>query len=797
MGTDKISPEGKIMRTFVNITAGKTMALVMGLLLCFGASQSWAQDNTDVEQQSLELNQDRIERIAVIGNERIEPATISSYLVVAPGSPFDPALIDRSLKTLFATGLFADVVMERDEGTLLIRVIENPIINRVVFEGNRRLKRDKLLEEVQLRPRMIYTRAKVSADVGRIIELYRRSGRFAAVVEPKIIQLDQNRVNLVFEITEGPKSRVSRVNFIGNKEFSDNKLRKVMATKESRWWKIFGSDDTYDPDRLAYDRELLRQHYLQNGFADFRIVASVAELTPELDDFFITFTVEEGEVYTFGKIEVESEVKDLKPDFMRLFVTAKEGQTYNAKQIENTIDAITNMGGILGFAFLDIEPVLDRDKETRTLSLKFIINQSRRTYVERINITGNVRTLDRVVRREFRLVEGDAFNSIKVKRSESRLRSLGFFKEVEIEQSEGTQPDRVIMDVTVQEQPTGEFQFGGGFSSYEKFMLNISMSERNLRGRGQNGTIAFTYSRLRKQLQLSFTEPYFMNKQISAGFDLYRSESSSYISSSYSTNTTGFGLRLGFAVSEYIFAQLRYSLRADDVQLEGTFDSPFLLDSIGKYTTSSIGYSLGHDSLNHYLKPTDGQRITFAQDLAGLGGNVRYIRTTFEYDRFEDLYKGFIFHLGAEAGHIKGLGQDVRINNRFFLGNPRFRGFAAAGVGPIDLLTNNFLGGNIYYVGTAEVFLPLGRAADEMGLKVSTFVEVGALAKPDLREFDNDGNPIDNTFLFSNGAPRVSVGVGVTWDSPFGPFRIDMAKVIKKQPTDKTEFLQFNIGTMF
>lgn len=786
------------MRSFESTTILKGLAIALGLFVTSLSMPSNAQETPAVEQQQIEANQARIERIAVIGNERIEPATISSYLSVQPGSPFEPAMIDRSLKTLFETGLFSDVVMERDGNTLLIRVIENPIINRVVFEGNRRLKRDKLLEEVQLRPRMIFTRAKVSADVGRIIELYRRSGRFAAVVEPKIIQLDQNRVDLVFEITEGPKSRVSRVNFIGNQVFSDNKLRKVMATKESRWWKIFGSDDTYDPDRMAYDRELIRQHYLQNGYADFRIVASVAELTPDLNDFFMTFTVEEGELYTFGKIEVESQIKDLKADIMKIFVTAKEGETYNAKEIENSIDSITNMGGILGFAFLDIEPIMQRNKDARTLDIKFVINQSRRTYIERINITGNVRTLDRVIRREVRLVEGDAFNSIKVNRSESRLKSLGFFKEVDIEQTEGSKPDRVILDMTVQEQPTGEFQFGGGFSSYEKFMLNISMSERNLRGRGQNGTISFTYSRLRKQLQLSFTEPYFMDKQISAGFDLYRSQSSSYIRSSYSTDSTGVGFRLGFAVSEYIFAQVRYSLRADNVKMSNVnINSPYLMDSLGKYTTSSIGYSLGHDSLNDYLKPTDGQRVTLSQEVAGLGGNVRFIKSTFEYDRFQDVYKGFIFHLGAEAGHIMGLGQDVRINNRFFLGNPRFRGFSAAGVGPKDIRSNNFMGGNLYYVGTAEMFLPLGRAVDEMGVKFSIFTDVGALAKPDMREFDINGNPIDNSYIISNGAPRMTAGVGVTWDSPFGPFRIDMAKAIMKQPTDRTEFLQFNIGTMF
>ena len=772
------------------------LSMMIGMSLPAYAQDALSQPS--VQQQELaEHLPDRIERLAVIGNERIEPSTIASYLSIAPGQPFDPILIDRSLKSLYATGLFSDVVIERDEGTLLIRVIENPIINRVVFEGNRRLKREKLLEEVQLRPRMIFTRSKVSADVGRIIELYRRSGRFSAVVEPKIIKLDQNRVNLVFEITEGPKSRVSRVNFIGNDAFSDNKLRKVMATKEARWWKIFSSNDTYDPDRLAYDRELIRQYYLQNGHADFRITASVAELTPELDDFFITFNLEEGEVYRFGKIDVESKIKDLDDKFLRMFLTAKQGEIYNAKEIENTIDAITNMAGIMGFAFIDIQPMIERDKDNRTLGITFVLNPARRTYVERINITGNLRTLDKVIRREVRLVEGDAFNSLKVKRSEARLGSLGYFKEAKIDQTEGSVNDRVVLDVSVQEQPTGEFSFGGGYSSYERFMLNLSLAERNLMGKGQSGELAFTYSRIRKQVQLSFTEPYFMDKQISAGFDLFSTEYQSYISSSYRTTSNGFGLRLGFAISEYIYAQMRYSFRKEHVRLDNVYNSVYLMDSVGRYTTSSMGYTLGHNSLNHYLKPTDGERISFSQDVAGLGGNVRYLRTVFEYDRFDDIYKGFIFHLGAEAGHITGLGQNVRINNRFFLGNPRFRGFSAAGVGPFDMQSRNFIGGNLYYVGTAEVFLPLGKNVDEMGIQVSTFIDVGALGKPDIRRFDNDGNPIDNIDIRHNGDPRVSIGVGVTWESPFGPFRIDLSRVLKKQPTDRTESLQFNIGTSF
>ena len=427
--------------------------------------------------------------------------------MVRAGDPFDPERIDASLKALFATGLFADVIFERQDGTLLIRVVENPIINRVVFEGNRRLDREDLLEEVQLRPRMVYTRSKVRSDVDRIIELYRRSGRFAATVEPMIIQREQNRVDVIFEIAEGPKSRVSRINFIGNKRFSDGDLRGEMATKESRWWKLLGSNDTYDPDRLAFDRELIRQYYLQNGYADFRIISAVAELTPDQEDFFITFVLDEGEIYDFGKIEVESDIKDLSSVLMGLFVRMREGDTYNAKKIEDSIESMTNAAGLLGFAFLDVRPLIDRERDARILNVTFHILETSRTYIERIDINGNVRTLDRVIRREFRLAEGDAFNSARVNRAEVRLNALGFFGEVEIEQSQGSEDDRVILEVTVEEQSTGELSIGAGFSSLESFLIDFSISERNLLGKGQTLRRGATLSSRRTQIDPGFTEP--------------------------------------------------------------------------------------------------------------------------------------------------------------------------------------------------------------------------------------------------------------------------------------------------
>lgn len=751
----------------------------------------------DAAAQPAPLAPRTIDRIAVVGNERVEAATVASYLVVRAGDPFDPQRIDQSLKALFATGLFADVIIERQDATLLIRVVENPIINRVVFEGNRRLDREDLLEEVQLRPRMVYTRAKIRTDVDRIIELYYRSGRFAATVEPKIIQREQNRVDVVFEIAEGPKSRVSRINFIGNKRYSDGNLRDEMATNESRWWKILTSNDTYDPDRLAFDREQIRQFYLVNGYADIRIISAVAELTPDQEDFFITFVIEEGEIYDFGEIKVESDIKDLSPELMEAFLHMREGQTYNAQKIEDSIESMTNTAGLLGFAFLDVRPQIKRERDERVVNITFHILETSRTYVERISIHGNVRTLDRVIRREFRLAEGDAFNSARVNRSEIRLNQLGFFREVEIEQVQGNQDDRVILEVTVEEQSTGELSIGAGFSSLESFLIDFSISERNLLGKGQTLRLGATVSSRRKQIDLGFTEPYFLGRNLAAGIDLFRREFDSSNESSFDTTSTGGQLRLGVPISEYIRSTLRYTFRIDEITVGGLVVSPFVLAAAGTTTTSSVGYTLAYDTVDNFLRPSRGTRLVVGQDVAGLGGDIRYIRSNLQYDYYRPVFGNFIFHLGSQIGYIYGLGQDVRINDRFFLGGPTIRGFSTASLGPRDIRTGDFLGGNLMYVATAGFRLPLGAAAREMGIQVVTFVDVGTLTNPDLTAIDIFGNPTDNSTVFDDGSPRVSAGVGIIWDSPFGPFRIDLAKVIKKSPFDETEFIQFNIGTQF
>ena len=838
------------------------------------AGPTWAQQQPAAQQLPL------IRGISVIGNERVEPETIASYLAVRQGDPFDPALLDQSLKNLFRTGLFSDVELTEQGLSLIVRVVENPIINRIIFEGNKKLDREDMFEEVRIRPRTVFTRAKVRADVGRILELYRGSGRFAAIVEPKVVQLEQNRVDVVFEIQEGPKTKVSRINFIGNKDFSDGDLRDVLATKESRWWKIFGSNDTFDPDRLAYDQQVLRQNYLNEGYADFRIISAVSELTPDREDFFITFSVDEGEIYTFGKIDVESEIRDVDAALFRAFLLMRDGGTYNAEAIEKTIESLTNAAGLLGYAFVDVRPAIKRNREDRTIDINFRVLDAPRVYVERINIKGNVRTLDRVVRREFRLQEGDAFNSALVTRSENRLRQLNFFREAEIDQQQGSTPDRIILDVKVEEQSTGELNLGAGFSSLENFIFDFSIRERNFLGKGQDLRLGLRLSGTRQEIDLGFTEPYFLGRRVAAGFDIFaRRVDSSNFGSVFDTKSIGFSLRAGMALNEYWTLSTRYTLRQDNVTTPDSFTvnqfnvflnnlttqfaagdpdlqqdllaqhdsnnsgtieaSDFAADgtsnptidemisvaysrafqeSIGKRYQSIVGYSVGFNTRNHPIRPTRGSTFFFHQDFAGLGGDVRYLRNRINFDNYWTPWAGWTFRLGGEAGLILGLGQEVRLNDKFYIGGPRMRGFDTSGIGPRDFSggansNTGSLGGTAFYIGRGELFFPLGDLALESGINASAFVDVGSLFRAqetlanctfslaefeafqadDTIDFDHDTNCLAG----NSASPRIAVGVGFSWQSPFGPFRIDLSKTLKKQLGDRPQTLQFNVGTTF
>jgi len=825
-----------------------------------------------------------VRSITVVGSQRLEPETVISYMPLRVGESYDRERLDQALRALFETELFADVQIRDDQGALTVEVRENPVINRIILEGNKRLKDDKINPEIKLAPRQIFTRTKVRADVARIIELYRRQGRFAAEVEPKIVQLDQNRVDVVFEISEGPRSKVRQINILGNEKFSDSDLRGQMATKQSRLFRIFSSSDTYDPDRLAYDQQKLRQFYLTEGYADFRVVSAVAELTPDRRDFIITYVVEEGERYKFGEVNVESEIRDFQPELVSRLIPFKTGDWYNAKEIEDTVTSISETAGLFGYAFADVQPEFRRDKDERTMSVTFRVNNAPRVYVERIDINGNTVTRDKVIRREFRLLEGDPFNSVRVKRSRDRIQSLGFFQDnLEIEQQQGSAPDRVILTVNVEEKSTGELQVSAGFSSLERFLINLSITQRNFLGRGQTLTAAVNYSSYSKSAELGFLEPYLFDRNISLGGSIYRRDYNAFRfqgndrDTTYEQTQTGARITLGVPLTEYLGLQTRYSLNYDEVSLDedlfftnGVCDpiraGRYLCDAIGNRLTSSVGYSLVYDTLDNRQRPTRGQVISISQDVAGLGGDVHYLRTRASASKYFNLGSGFVFSLSLEGGRIHSFddqerqGVDpVRITDRFFLGEPQLRGFDIRGVGPrvrriptayvdgevVDAIgrgnnriVDDSLGGRAYYLGRAELEIPLGNTGRELGLRPSLFVDAGALfdlVDPELTHIvpgpilSAGGNfqcapttaegsiievpagsscPADTTlmiqgtgfreeFVGDTRKPRLSVGFGVNWNSPFGPFRIDIAKALIKEEGDDTKLITFNVGTAF
>ncbi|HVL79128.1 MAG TPA: outer membrane protein assembly factor BamA [Sphingomicrobium sp.] len=815
-----------------------------------------------------------VRSVAVRGNERLEPETVRSYANLQPGQSYTAESLDHALRELYATELFADVVITGAEtGNLVITVRENPVINRILIEGNRRIKDDKILPEIRLAPRQIFTRSKVRADVERIIELYRRQGRFAARVEPKVVQLDQNRVDLVFEVFEGDRSKVRQINILGNEAFSDDRLRKEMFTRQAGGFLGFlRGNDSYDPDRLAADQQKLRAFYLTEGYADFRVVSALAELTPDRRDFIITYVIEEGPRYRFGTIEAESALRDMTAEQIKAAVRLQPGSWFNAKAVEDSVNTLNEMAGNLGYAFADINPAFDRDPENRLMNIILRVQETPRVYVERIEIQGNTATRDKVIRREFRLNEGDAFNAIKVRRSQDRLQSLGFFQDrLEIKQAEGSAPDRITLGVDVEERSTGELQFSAGYSSLERFILALSVAQRNFMGKGQELNAGINYSRYSRSVQLGFVEPYLFDRQVLLGGEIYRRDFNSFNfignerNRTYSQISTGAGLRLGFPVTEFTSVGTRYSLQVNEVSLDQAQfytdpdgDGPlpaqcdplkagrYLCDEIGTRTTSSIGYSFLFNNTNA-IRPTRGHRFVLSQDFAGLGGSVRYIRTRADGTKYWGLGRDFVLSAHAEGGYIHplqaspGPGRDaIRLTDRFF--GPQMRGFDIRGIGPRiqripydaegellvdDARISDALGGRAYYMGRVELELPTTSQLRTLGLRPSVYVDAGsvwALKRPLLTNIvgvcvpmgDTSGGPIyldpgedcpengyqrtggyKEEFLGNSPSPRLSVGIGVNWTSPFGPLRLDLAKAILKQRGDDTKLFTFNVGAGF
>jgi outer membrane protein insertion porin family len=833
------------MGLWVRVRGLALAGLVLGGVLVGSSAASLVTADSAVAQTATS--------IVVEGNRRVEADTIRSYFRIGPGERLDNFKADAGVKALFATGLFADVRPRWEGNRLIVTVVENSVISRIQFEGNKRVKDEQLLQEIQSKPRGSLSRPTVQADVQRIVDIYRRNGRYDVRVDPKIIDRANNRVDLVFEITEGGKTTVKEIDFVGNRAYSSWRLKDVVKTGSSNILSFLKNNDLYDPDRIEADRELLRRWYLKNGYADVRIVSAVAEFDPRRNGFVLTFTIEEGDRYAFGAVDIQSGVRDIDTGALRGKLKFSPGSVYNAEAIEKSTEEMTIEVSKRGYAFAQVRPRGDRNFETHQINIVFAIEEGARAYIERINIRGNTRTRDNVIRREFDIAEGDAYNRVLVDRAERRLKNLGYFKTVKITNEPGSSSDRVILNVEVEEQSTGEFSVAGGYSTSDGFVGEVSVGERNLLGRGQTARAAVTYGQRTRGVELSFGEPYFLDYRLAFGLDLFAKQIDSSSSYTYRQETIGAGVRFGIPLREDLAVQLRYSAYRQQIDLDqilrncnnvnpnfgldpfnpATFPTPLnpggfvappgvlancyldgeasaavkeLVDA-GPAIVSLVGYSFIYNTLDNNKSPTRGVLAELRQDFAGLGGDVNFIRTTGDVRWYYELISDIVSVLHLQGGHVTGWGdKDLRMLDHFQMGPNLVRGFATAGIGPRDLTlgtSNDALGGTMYWGASVETQVPIFGVPKDFGLRLAFFADAGSVWNyTGPRNFPTTGTSITTVDPLTGKDTdamtiRSSVGAGIIWDSPFGPIRIDYSFPITKDPNDRVQQLRFSGGTRF
>ncbi|WP_184082086.1 outer membrane protein assembly factor BamA [Afipia massiliensis] len=797
--------------------------------------------------------------IGVEGNRRIEADTIRSYFKPGPSGRLDSARIDDGLKALIETGLFQDVKINQAGGRLVVVVVENPVIGRVVFEGNKKVKDEQLIAEVQSKARGTLSRAMVQSDTARITEIYRRNGRYDVKVEPKIIEQPNNRVDLVFEVTEGAKTGVKSIEFVGNKAYSSYRLKDVIKTRESNFLSFLASNDVYDPDRIEADRDILRRYYLKNGYADVQIVAALTEYDPERKGFLVTFKIEEGQQYRVGSVDFQSSIASFDGNSLRSLSRVSVGSIYNAEAVEKSVEEMSIEASRRGYAFATVKPRGDRNFEAHTVSIVFAIEEGPRTYIERINIRGNTRTRDYVIRREFDISEGDAYNRALVDRAERRLKNLDYFKVVKIVPEPGSSTDRVVLNVDIEEKSTGDFSVSGGYSTADGFLGEVSISERNLLGRGLYAKASVQYGQRTQGYQLSFVEPYLLGYRVALGLDFYQRKqlASNYVS--YDSKSIGFSPRLGFQLREDLNLQLRYSISQQEITLpayltncnnfgagvpgSGFYPTPAYIAALGgsipnppgspftasnncfmdgeasvavkqglakgAVTTSAVGYTLAYNTLDNNKDPTTGILATVNQDFAGVGGDVSYLKTVGDVKLYTPIVADVVGVLRLQGGVLTDTGKGIRMLDHFQMGPNLVRGFAPVGIGPRDITVGTYqdaLGGTKYWGASAEMQMPFWFLPKEIGLKGAVYADAGSL-------FDYQGatslvgscggTPVQNaqnqclTVGGDDGLIRSSVGVGLIWQSPFGPLRFDYAVPLTKGKFDRTQEFRFGGGTSF
>jgi outer membrane protein insertion porin family len=819
--------------------------------------------------------------IVVEGNRRIEAETVRSYFKVAPGEHLDDAKINAGLKALYGSGLFQDVHVSRSGGRVVVPVVEAPVIDRLAFEGNHRMKDEQIKEEIQSKQRDALSRAKVQADTQRIIEVYQRSGRFDVTVVPQIIERPNNRVDLIFVVNEGEKTGVKSIVFAGNKAYSAWRLKEVIKTAESNILSFLQTTDVYDPDRIEADRDLIRRFYLKHGFADVQVTSATAEYDPAKKGFIITFTIEEGPLYHFGKIEVQSNVRAVDSQSLRPILRTHEGDLYNGEAIEKTVEDVTVEVARRGYPFATVRPRGDRNPQTKTIAVAYVVDEGTRAYIERINIRGNIRTRDYVIRRELDIAEGDPYNRALIDRAERRIKNLNFFKNVKITNEPGSAPDRVVINVDLEEQSTGDFSIMGGYSTAQGWLATISVSERNLLGTGRFAKASATYGEYIRGMELNFVEPYFLDDRIGAGVDLFAKETLANSYLSYGTQSYGGTLKFGIPLREDFSLQLRYSLYTQEITLPpqlndcnnlnpdfaNTFATPAAIAAsygalgippasqttapnayypgytpatpnncflygqaslpvrvelaAGSTLTSSAGYGFTYSTIDNNKNPTNGVIAVFAQDFAGLGGDVDYMRSVVDFHSYYELVPDLVGILHLQAGNMIGLdGQDVRLLDDFKMGPNLVRGFAPAGIGPRDVTygtSNDALGGTNYWGASLEFQYPFYFLPKDAGFRGAIFVDAGSVwdykGETQYAATGEINGNINSSAGLAAGLPafycqcgmqyvddesiRASAGASIIWDSPFGPIRFDFAYPFLRKYYDRTQFFAFGGGTHF
>lgn len=742
-----------------------------------------------------------VSHIDIIGRERVESDAIRSLIDIQPGETITPSKIDSALKKLFASGLFSDVKINIVGSKIIVKVVENPIINKMVFEGNSKIKHEDLSSGLILRPRMVFSKLKLQADINYVLMAYNKSGRYGVKIKPQIIKLPQNRIDLVFEIDEGPKTPVKKILFMGNNRFNDYKLAPQLTTKEQRWYRFFSSSDNYDPDRLAYDQDRLTKFYQNNGYADFTVTATHSNISKAKDFFTITFVMEEGEKYKFGKTSVTSQIKKLDVTNLQTLPKTIEGKLFNRDEIEQTVDLLTKNLNDQGYAFVAVSAVPQRDVKNHIISINYMIEEGSRAYINRINITGNRRTLDKVIRREFRLAEGDAYNESFIKRSEDRINDLDYFEKVVVTKAATNMPDKIDINVKVEEKSTASLNLSGGYSTTDKIIGTIGVTERNFLGTGNELGVNFFKASKKVDFSISYTNPHFMDYEVLAGIELFTRGANKRDAAPYDSKEKGFVLRSGYAITEYLTHTQSYTLKKGKIFNLSDKATPFNKAEEGPYNTSMIGHALIYNKATGGMKPNNGYIIRLDQAYAGLGSNNKYIKHDLGAKYYLPLHKeDVVLKLAANIGHIKGIRQGIRPVDRYYIGDDTLRGFASGGIGPRDRSAdpttpgntlNDALGGTFYYTTTAELMFPLG-LPKELEISGSAFVEVGGLHGLNL-----SNSMLNKKDIWKTNAPRVSIGTGVTWITRIGPLRFDVALPLKKGKYDKTQSTHFSFSTNF